>query len=51
MHSPVLNHTVVGGYIAHLGPTHEWHVDIELTPFAIKLDNLDHRPGFQVCPG
>jgi hypothetical protein len=33
------------------GPTHEWHVDIEFTPFAIKLDNLNHHQGFQVCLG
>jgi len=33
------------------GRCDEWHVDTEFTPFAIKLDNLDHRPGFQVFPG
>jgi hypothetical protein len=33
------------------GRCDEWHLDIEFTPFAIKLDNLDHHHGFQVCLG
>jgi len=38
-------------FVSRFGPIDEWHVDIEFTPFAIKLDNLDYHLGFQVCPG
>lgn len=35
---------------SRFGHIDEWHVDIEFKQFAIKLDNLDPRPSFQVCP-